>query len=135
MLRVTSNTKRALCRELRAVYEAAHSEQMAAYRSLQQERADARHQKHMAFACNTAWQMVAFAEQAIKYREESDGAKVPKALYRWKHSCSEQLKGCMIPVTQTPQQIRPWLTCSQAGSGTTIRACQICMCTARTRCV
>ncbi|KAL0048541.1 hypothetical protein WJX82_005372 [Trebouxia sp. C0006] len=69
-------------RELRAVYEVAHSEQMAAYRSLQQERADARHQKHMAFACDTAWQMVGFAEQAIKYREESDGAKVPKSLYR-----------------------------------------------------
>ncbi|KAA6421790.1 MAG: central pair complex 1, partial [Trebouxia sp. A1-2] len=68
--------------ELRAVYEAAHREQMEAYRSLQQERADARHQKHMAFACDTAWQMVGFAEQAIKYREESDGAKVPKALYR-----------------------------------------------------
>lgn len=70
------------------MYEAAHREQMEAYRSLQQERADARHQKHMAFACDTAWQMVGFAEQAIKYREESDGAKVPKALYRWAESIS-----------------------------------------------
>ena len=55
---------------------------MAAYKSLQQERAEARHQKHLAFASNTAWQMVGFAEQAINYREDADGAKVPKALYR-----------------------------------------------------
>lgn len=71
-----------LPREMRAEYEAAHSEQMAAYRSLQQERAEAGHQKHMAFAADTAWQMVGFAEQAIRYREEADGAKVPRALYR-----------------------------------------------------
>ena len=63
-------------------YEAAHQEEMAAYKTLQQERADARHQKHMAFAQDTAWQMVGFAELAIKYREDADGAKVPKALYR-----------------------------------------------------
>ncbi len=69
-------------REMRADYEASHSEQMLAYKSLQQERADARHQKHLAFASHTAWQMVGFAEQAIKYREEADGAKVPKTLYR-----------------------------------------------------
>ena len=55
---------------------------MAAYKSLQQERAEARYQKHLAFATDTAWQMVGFAEQAIKYREDADGAKVPKALYR-----------------------------------------------------
>lgn len=55
---------------------------MAAYKSLLQERAEARHQKHLAFSSSTAWQMVGFAEQAIQYREDTDGAKVPKALYR-----------------------------------------------------
>ena len=70
-------------RELRAEYEAANAEQMAAYKSLQQERAEARHQKHLAFASDTAWQIVGFAERAIQYREDADGAKVPKALYRY----------------------------------------------------
>ena len=79
-----------ILRELRTEYEAAHTEQMVAYKSLQQERADARHQKHLAFACDTAWQMVGFAEHAIKYREEADGAKVPKALYRY-----NQEQGCL----------------------------------------
>lgn len=55
---------------------------MAVYKSLQEERAEARHQKHLAFANNTAWQMVGFAEQAIQYRDDTDGAKVPKPLYR-----------------------------------------------------
>ena len=55
---------------------------MADYKSLQEERAEARHQKHLAFANNTAWQMVGFAEQAIQYREDTDGAKVTKAMHR-----------------------------------------------------
>lgn len=69
-------------RALRAEYEAAHAEKMADYKSLQEERAEARRQKHLAFARNTAWQMVGFAEQAIQYREDTDGAKVTKALNR-----------------------------------------------------
>lgn len=69
-------------RELRAEYEAAHAEKMADYKSSQEERAEARHQKHLAFANNTAWQMVGFAEQTIQYREDTDGAKVTKAMHR-----------------------------------------------------
>lgn len=55
---------------------------MADYKSLQEERAEAHRQKHLAFANNTAWQMVGYAEQAIQYREDTDGAKVPKPLHR-----------------------------------------------------
>lgn len=55
---------------------------MAAYKSLQEERAEARHQKHLVFADETAWLMVGFAERAIKYRQDTDGAKVPKAQHR-----------------------------------------------------
>ena len=69
-------------RELRAEYEAEHAQQMAAYKSLQEERAEAQHQKHLVFANETAWLMVGFAERAIKYRQDADGAKVPKAQYR-----------------------------------------------------
>lgn len=55
---------------------------MAAYKSLQEERAEAQHQKHLVFATETAWLMVGFAERAVKYRQDTDGAKVPKAQYR-----------------------------------------------------
>lgn len=80
-------------RALRAEYEAAHAEKMADYQSLQEERAEARRQRHLAFARNTAWQMVGFAEQAIQYREDTDGAKVTKALNRSAMPCCASLLG------------------------------------------
>lgn len=78
-------------RALRAEYEAAHAEKMADYQSLQEERAEARRQRHLTFARNTAWQMVGFAEQAIQYREDTDGAKVTKALNRSMPCCAQQM--------------------------------------------
>ena len=88
-----------MCRELRAEYEAEHAQQMAAYKSLQEERAEAQHQKHLVFANETAWLMAGFAERAIKYRQDTDGAKVPKAQYRCQAAC--QLLFC-VPASTFP---------------------------------
>lgn len=101
---------------------------MAAYKSLQEERAAAQHQKHLVFADETAWLMVGFAERAIKYRQETDGAKVPKAQHRWAkppyRCCSHKMSPSFVcfhcswaVVLQHVQYFQPTLSLLHEGLG------------------